>query len=69
MAERIRQPIIKLAKQALSDKVFGHAVRVDDLGKDKYGRTLGIVRLGGERHQLGTRPRRAGVVVSEVCTP
>jgi hypothetical protein len=26
--------------------VFGKAVQVDDLGKDRYGRTLGIVRLG-----------------------
>ena len=40
------------AKQALSDTVFGRAVRVDDLGKDKYGRTLGIIRLGDKNINL-----------------
>jgi hypothetical protein len=34
------------AKQGLSGKVFGRVVQVDDRGKDKYGRTLGIIRLG-----------------------
>jgi hypothetical protein len=34
------------AKQALSDNVFGWVVRADNLGNDKYGRTLGIIRLG-----------------------
>jgi micrococcal nuclease len=32
-------------RQALAKKVFGKVVQVDDLGKDRYGRTLGIVRL------------------------
>ena len=32
--------------QALAKKVFGKVIQVDDLGKDRYGRTLGIVRLG-----------------------
>jgi endonuclease YncB( thermonuclease family) len=40
------QPFGRKAGQALARKVFGKAVQVDDLGKDRYGRTLGIVRLG-----------------------
>jgi micrococcal nuclease len=40
------QPFGQKARQALAKKVFGKVVRVDDLGKDRYGRTLGIVRLG-----------------------
>ena len=34
------------AKQMLSGKVFGYVVRVEDHGKDQYGRTLGDVYLG-----------------------
>ena len=34
------------AGQALAKKVFGKEVQIDDLGKGRYGRTLGIVRLG-----------------------
>jgi micrococcal nuclease len=40
------QPFGRKAGQALAKKVFGKAVQVDDFGKDRYGRTLGIVRLG-----------------------
>jgi endonuclease YncB( thermonuclease family) len=40
------QPFGRKAGQALAKKVFGKPVQVDDLGKDRYGRTLGIVRLG-----------------------
>jgi endonuclease YncB( thermonuclease family) len=40
------QPFGRKAGQALARKVFGKAVQVDDLGKDRYGRTLGAVRLG-----------------------
>jgi micrococcal nuclease len=40
------QPFGRKAGQALAKKVFGKVVQVDDLGKDRYGRTLGIVRLG-----------------------
>jgi micrococcal nuclease len=39
------QPFGKKAGQALAKKVFGKIVQVDDFGKDRYGRTLGIVRL------------------------
>jgi micrococcal nuclease len=39
------QPFGRKAGQALAKKVFGKVVQVDDLGKDRYGRTLGIVRL------------------------
>jgi endonuclease YncB( thermonuclease family) len=34
------------AKQALSAKVFGKLVRVQDNGQDRYGRTLGDIYLG-----------------------
>jgi endonuclease YncB( thermonuclease family) len=40
------QPFGRRAGQALAKRVFGKVVQVDDLGKDRYGRTLGIVRLG-----------------------
>jgi endonuclease YncB( thermonuclease family) len=40
------QPFGRKAGQALAKRVFGKTVQVDDLGKDRYGRTLGIVRLG-----------------------
>ena len=40
------QPFGRRAGQALAKNVFGKVVQVDDLGKDRYGRTLGIVRLG-----------------------
>jgi micrococcal nuclease len=43
--ERV-QPFGRKAGQALAKKVFGKVVQIDDLGKDRYGRTLGIVRLG-----------------------
>jgi micrococcal nuclease len=39
------QPFGQKAGQSLAKKVFGKVVQVDDLGKDRYGRTLGIVRL------------------------
>jgi endonuclease YncB( thermonuclease family) len=40
------QPFGRKAGQALAKIVFGKVVQVDDLGKDRYGRTLDIVRLG-----------------------
>ena len=36
------------AKQSLSDLVFGKTVTVESLKKDKYGRVLGKVTLGGK---------------------
>ena len=39
------QPFGRKAGQALAKKVFGKVIQVDDLGKDRYGRTLGTVRL------------------------
>lgn len=35
-----------VAKQMLSGKVFGYIVKVEDHGKDQYGRTIGDVYLG-----------------------
>ena len=40
------QPFGRMAGQALAKKVFAEVIQVDDLGKDRYGRALGIVRLG-----------------------
>jgi endonuclease YncB( thermonuclease family) len=40
------QPFGRKAGQALAKKVFGKIIQVDDLGRDRFGRTLGIVRLG-----------------------
>jgi endonuclease YncB( thermonuclease family) len=36
------------AKKELSDKVFSQNVKVEVRGKDKYGRSLGIVKIGDE---------------------
>jgi endonuclease YncB( thermonuclease family) len=36
------------AKKTLSDKVFSQNVKVETRDKDKYGRTLGIVKIGDE---------------------
>lgn len=37
----------KVAKQVLSDRIFGKQVRVRVKSKDRYGRTLGTVLLDG----------------------
>jgi endonuclease YncB( thermonuclease family) len=41
------QPFANRAKQALSDMVFGKDIEVEDLGMDKYKRTIGRVTVGG----------------------
>lgn len=41
------QPWGKVAKQVLSDQVFGKLVRVQVRGQDRYGRTLGKLLLEG----------------------
>jgi endonuclease YncB( thermonuclease family) len=41
-----KQSFGNAAKKALSDKVFSQNIRLEVRGTDKYGRTLGIVRLG-----------------------
>ena len=43
------QPFGTKARQALSEEVFGKTVQMEDLGKDRYKRTLGVVRVG-DRH-------------------
>jgi micrococcal nuclease len=40
------QPFGTKAKQALSGKIFGQIVMIKVTGKDRYGRTLGVVWLG-----------------------
>lgn len=37
----------KRAKQELSDLVFGKEVKVTDMGRDRYGRTIGMVFASG----------------------
>lgn len=46
-APELRQDYGQRAKQALGSLVFGKVVRVDGEGKDRYGRTIGRVHLGG----------------------
>ena len=41
------QPWGARSKQALSDRVFGRSVSVRSKGRDRYGRTLGVVAAGG----------------------
>lgn len=42
------QPFGQRAKQHLSDLIYKHQVELVDHGKDRYGRTLGTVRLDGQ---------------------
>jgi len=41
-----RQPWVNRAKQALANKVFGEAVRVEVVTTDRYGRAVGRMYLG-----------------------
>jgi endonuclease YncB( thermonuclease family) len=52
------QPFGRKAGQAVAERVFGKVVQVDDLGKDRYGRTLGIVRLG--KRNINLEPVQEG---------
>lgn len=47
-APELKQPFGNASKQELSRLVFGKEVRVEDKGKDRYGRTLGDVFVGVE---------------------
>jgi endonuclease YncB( thermonuclease family) len=42
-APELKQPYGTRSKQTLSNLVFGRTVRVDDHGRDRYGRLLGRV--------------------------
>ena len=42
-----KQPWGTRAKQALSDKVFGRVVDVVEIDRDRYGRIVGRIYLGG----------------------
>lgn len=42
-----KQPFSDKSKQALSEKVFGKTVELEDKGKDRYGRTIGILMVDG----------------------
>jgi endonuclease YncB( thermonuclease family) len=41
-----RQDFGKRAKQELSTLIYGREVRVTDKGRDRYGRTIGLVYVG-----------------------
>lgn len=45
-APEMGQPWSMRARQALSDKVFEQTVTVEPLTRDRFGRTVGYVRLG-----------------------
>jgi endonuclease YncB( thermonuclease family) len=42
------QPYGSRAKQALSALAFGKTVSIEDEGKDRYGRTIGLIHVGQE---------------------
>jgi len=46
-----------VAKQRMSDMVFGKEVRVDDRKKDKYGRTIGRVWVASAECQASDCPK------------
>ncbi len=47
-APELGQPYARQSRQALSALCYGRYARVDSLGEDKYGRTLGQVMCGGK---------------------
>ena len=40
------QPFANKSQQLLSDMIFGKAVEVEELGTDRYKRTIGLVTIG-----------------------
>lgn len=46
-APELKQPFSKQSKEAMSGQVFGKAVTLNVTGKDRYGRTLAVVMVGG----------------------
>lgn len=48
-----RQPFGEASKRALSDRVYGRVVRVEERGDDRYGRVLGRILLGDDDINLG----------------
>lgn len=51
-APELGQPFGTRSKQALSAFTFGKMVVLDDAAKDKYGRTLGTIMVGGQSANL-----------------
>lgn len=47
-APESKQAFGKRAKQALSESIFGKTVTVQEVGKDRYKRTLAFVKLDGK---------------------
>jgi hypothetical protein len=52
-----KQAFGNVAKQRLSDMVFGKEVRIDDRKKDKYGRTIGRVWVASAECQASDCPK------------
>lgn len=52
-----KQAFGNVAKQRMSDMVFGKEVRVDDRKKDKYGRTIGRVWVASAECQASDCPK------------
>lgn len=51
-APELKQAFGAAAKRRLSDLVFGKRILVEVKGKDRYGRTLGVVRFEGRNVNL-----------------
>ena len=47
-APELKQPYGKKSKQFLANLIVGEVVEVDENGKDRYKRTLGIIRHKGQ---------------------
>ena len=56
-----KQAFGNVAKQHMSDMVFGKSVRVDDRKKDRYGRTLGSVWMASGKCQIANCPKTVDV--------
>lgn len=70
-APELAQPYGRKAKQALSDLVFGEAIRVETAGRDRYGRTARSGRSGwmANRSTGGLSPMAGPGTTSGIRTP
>jgi endonuclease YncB( thermonuclease family) len=55
-----KQPFGQVCKQSLSDLTYGHTVAVEANKRDRYGRVLGKVLVGGEDANLEQIRRGCG---------
>jgi len=47
-APELGQPYGRAARHVLAELVAGKVVEIDDRGTDRYGRTIGVVLIGGQ---------------------